>query len=38
MFTAAHLTDNLARLHKGTPQRAEALFRELAMIGNHAPT
>jgi len=38
MFTAAHLKDNLVRLHNGSPRQAEALFGELAMIGDHAPT
>jgi len=37
MFTAAHLQDNLARLHKGSPRQAEALFQELTLIGAHAP-
>ena len=37
MFTAAHLKDNLARLHQGSPRQAEALFQELATI-DHAPT
>ena len=38
MFTAAHLKDNLARLNTGSPRQAEALFQELALIGDHAPT
>ena len=38
MFAAAHLKDNLARLDKGSPQQAEALFQELAMSHDQAPT
>jgi aldo/keto reductase family protein len=37
MFTAAHLEDNLVRLHEGSPRQAEALFQEPALISAHEP-